>query len=303
MTNYKMGKLPQKVDLRTFQFKKLLITKNLPVLPTSFNNWITFDNFVDNHMYANDKYGCCVISGRGHMSLVFEDFEQKILIPITDSEIVNSYLHESHGQDSGLVMLDSLNVWRKEGWWAGGKAYNIYAFAQIDQLHHDDIKYAILLLRGAYIGLGLPISAQKQIGKVWDIDNGPNGNFGSWGGHCVYVYAYNEIGPICVTWGAPQQMTWSFWDKYCDEAYAIVDNKDVWVDPTTDPLNCSILNEYLVNITNYPVTPPNPNPPNPPTPSPCPVGNGAAKVLNFVPWALHRKGRIYYMNPSKKEEK
>jgi hypothetical protein len=27
-----------------------------------------------------------------------------------------------------------------------------------------------------------------------------------------------------VTWGALQTMTWSFWEAYCDEAYAILSN-------------------------------------------------------------------------------
>jgi hypothetical protein len=27
---------------------------------------------------------------------------------------------------------------------------------------------------------------------------------------------------MVVTWGALQQMTWDFWDTYCDEAYAIL---------------------------------------------------------------------------------
>jgi hypothetical protein len=29
-----------------------------------------------------------------------------------------------------------------------------------------------------------------------------------------------------VTWGKKQQMTWKFFDKYCDEAYAIFDAVD-----------------------------------------------------------------------------
>ena len=43
-----------------------------------------------------------------------------------------------------------------------------------------------------------------------------------------------------------------------------------------------------------------PNPPVPPTPSPCNNGATAARALNVVPWALHRKGRMYYMNPPEK---
>ena len=36
--------------------------------------------------------------------------------------------------------------------------------------------------------------------------------------------AYDARGVTCVTWGALQQMTWSFWEAYCEEAYAILSN-------------------------------------------------------------------------------
>ena len=42
----------------------------------------------------------------------------------------------------------------------------------------------------------------------------------------MMIPGYNAKGPVCVTWGRKQQMTWAFFDKYCDEAYAIVDDKD-----------------------------------------------------------------------------
>ena len=37
---------------------------------------------------------------------------------------------------------------------------------------------------------------------------------------------YTKLGPVCVTWGRKQQMTWAFFNKYCDEAYAIIDAVD-----------------------------------------------------------------------------
>jgi hypothetical protein len=40
------------------------------------------------------------------------------------------------------------------------------------------------------------------------------------------------------------------------------------------------------------------NPVTPPSPSPCNVGNTSAKILNAIPWALHRKGRMFYQNPA-----
>jgi hypothetical protein len=36
------------------------------------------------------------------------------------------------------------------------------------------------------------------------------------------VVAYDARGLTVVTWGALQTMTWSFWEAYCDEAYAIL---------------------------------------------------------------------------------
>jgi hypothetical protein len=232
------------------------------------------------------------------MTLRFECFEQTHLINITDKEVTDEYFNESGGADSGLVMLDSLNAWRK-GWYISENSYSIFAFAQLNVTHHDDVKYSILLLRGVYTGFALPLSAQHQ--KVWDVTTGPSSIAGSWGGHCVFIKAYNITGPICVTWGYEQQMTWAFWDKYCDESYAIIDNRNVWMDPTTDPLNIELLQSYLNDIVDLP--PPEPTPPVPPTPSPCSVGNNSAKISNLLPWILHRKGRFYYMNPPEKKEK
>lgn len=293
---FKLGKLAKRVDARTLQLKDFLVYKNLPPLPDSCDVDLAFTNFSNNHMFSNDQYGDCVIAGRAHMTLRFEEFEEKKLILITDKEVTTEYFKETGGSDSGLNMLNSLNEWRKSGWTAAGKIYDIHAYAEINKSNHDELKYTVLLLRGAYTGFSVPQSAMDQFNakKPWTVVLGSP----IIGGHCVYIKAYNEIGPICVTWGANQQMTWEFWDKYFDEAYGIIDNLNVWCDPVIDPLDVEGLESQLTEITS---SPPNPTPPIP-TPSPCKVGKGSAKVVNFILWILHRKGRFYYMNPSKKKE-
>ncbi|MGA2669804.1 MAG: hypothetical protein ABSF21_00045 [Dehalococcoidia bacterium] len=263
-------------------------------------------------MYLNDIYGDCVIAGRAHMTLPFEKFQQGIQIQISDDEIKNEYFAETGGQDTGLVMLDSLNVWRKEGWTAGGKHYDIYAFASLDWTNHDEVRAAIYLLRGIYLGFQVPQSAIDQFnaGKIWDVVT-PDG--GIQGGHCIYTFAfidivgYNEIGPVCMTWGRRQQMTWRFWDSQVDEAYVVIDNINKWQNPATDPLDIPALVAYLNEITHVippveppaPPTPPAPVPPGP-TPSTCPVGNGMAKAFSVLPGILRRQGRFLYMNPPRK---
>lgn len=288
----KLGRLPRKIDTRTLQLKRFLILKNLPPLPDSFDVDTTFTNFSNNHMFGNDVYGDCVMAGRAHMTLRFECFEQACVIPITDQEVENEYFKESGGSDSGLVMLNSLNEWRQSGWTAAGKPYNIYAYAQVNVTSHDELKYCVYLLRGAYTGFNVPQSAMDQFnaGQPWTVVSGSS----IVGGHCVFIKGYNTIGPVCVTWGKDQQMTWQFWDTYFDEAYAVIDNVDPWMNPATDPLNCALLSQELNEITS---SPPNPTPPSP-TPSPCVFGKTIARIMNFFPWLFHRKGRFKYMNNS-----
>jgi len=47
----------------------------------------------------------------------------------------------------------------------------------------------------------------------------------------VPVVAYDERGLTCVTWGTLKRMTWTFWDAYCDEAYAVL-SKD-WINQSS----------------------------------------------------------------------
>jgi hypothetical protein len=84
-----------------------------------------------------------------------------------------------------------------------------------------EIRAAINLFGGVYIGLSLPVTAQSQ--DVWDLTSlsDPNAEPGSWGGHCVFVVGYDADGFTCITWGALKKMTNAFWVNYCDEAYAL----------------------------------------------------------------------------------
>lgn len=64
-----------------------------------------------------------------------------------------------------------------------------------------------------------------------------------------------------------------------------------WI-PTSYPF---YPNDFFL-IHNGPPT----NNPFPPISSPCSTGNTSAKILNIIPWALRRKGRMFYMNPPEK---
>lgn len=247
--NFKLGKLAAQSDYRTLNLAHVFSTE-LPPIPESY----IFDRAhkgIPLRMFANDEYGCCVISGRAHQTLRFEKVEQDAIIKITDDEVVKEYFRETGGPDSGLVMLSSLNAWRK-GWKVGGRTFTIDAFGRIDKRSPSNIKAAIYLLGGLQIGLWLPLSAQDQIGNVWTMVSGSRGRPGTWGGHCVHIIGYETTAKglrlICVTWGALQSMTYEFFLSCCDEAYGVVDSLDTWREkPGIDPVK---LSRYL-NVLKY----------------------------------------------------
>lgn len=253
ISNLKLGKEPKKSDPRNIQLKNILTA--LPPLPIlGYDVDKSLPGPIPMPMFGNDSWGDCVIAGRAHETLRFEDYEQKIILTIPDSDVLNEYWKEggetpsNPHPDNGLVMLTSLNEWRKTGWSTAGNVYTIYAYAEIQPLYNKLVKYAIYLLRGCYAGVQLPIDAQYQIVNhlPWTVTKGPNSEPGSWGGHCIYIVAYNCMGPVCVTWGQRQQMTWAWWNKYCEECYAIVQSKEPFV--ANSPVNIALLDSYLNQI-------------------------------------------------------
>ena len=248
---FQLGKAPAKVDARNFRLAALL--KALPAVPDEWDYDVANPAIaIPTPMFGNDVYGDCVIAGRAHQTVRFEAFEQKKLIALTDNDVLREYWKEEGGTgpdfDRGLVVLDSLKLWRKQGWRAARRKYSIHAFAQVNQANQGEVKAAIYLLSGAGAGLLLPRSARAQItaGKIWDVTSGPDSTPGSWGGHYVYISGYTSQGPVCVTWGRKQQMTWAFLQKYCDELYAIVDNKDRFV--RGSPVDVAKLEQYLSQL-------------------------------------------------------
>lgn len=218
----RLGKAPAKRDPRNLQLRAIL--RKAVKLPTEYDFDLNHPN-LPTPMFGNDTYGCCVIAGRAHQTLRFELVEQKKIVPITTAEVTDEYFSQSDGEDSGLVMLTSIGLWRKRGWIAGKKRYVIRAYSEVDRTRINEVKTAIFMNLGVGIGLRLPSTAEKEIqaGKPWTQATGAGSKPGSWGGHYVYVTGYTKLGPTCVTWGRKQQMSWAFFSTYCDEAYAIID--------------------------------------------------------------------------------
>jgi len=223
---FKLGKVKAQPDERNIKLASIIAG---PVkLPREYDFDLSHPG-IPTPMFANDTFGCCVIAARAHQTLRFELIEQGSPCMITDKDVIREYMKETGGPDTGLVVLESLKLWRVNGWKVGRRTYRIQAFAEVNRLSKAEVQGAIFAKLGVNIGLNLPLTAQRQIqsGQPLDVlSTKGDGAPGSWGGHDVYVTGWTAEGPICVTWGRKVPMTWRFFAAYCDEAYACIDAKD-----------------------------------------------------------------------------
>lgn len=214
----KLGKAEVKHDDRTKLFAKFVDPSVLPPIPGSFalpkrpRTW---------EMYYNDKYGDCTCASAGHMITGWSFTSGKNLVPRPEDVLS---LYETQGfvptdpnTDNGAYCLDVLNEWRHNG--LGGD--KIEAYVKIDHRNVQQVKTAIYLFGGVYLGVALPRSAQRQDGH-WSVTQGPGSEPGSWGGHCINAVGYGSKTVRIVTWGQLWTVDWDFWTKYTDEAYAVV---------------------------------------------------------------------------------
>ena len=221
----KLGKSAARHDPRTLLLASY-VTPSLPSPPAAFDltQKVTAWGMMD-----NDQIGDCTCAAAGHLIMEWTANAGKKMVTPTDKQIVAAYSAvtgynpTTGANDDGAVEIDVLNYWRQSGI-AGHK---IGAYMALEPKNHAHIMDSVYIFEGCYIGVELPKSAQAQTQnhQPWSVPpGGPTGDGqpGSWGGHAIPVVAYDAHGVTVVTWGSLQRMTWSFWEAYCDEAYAIL---------------------------------------------------------------------------------
>lgn len=227
----KLGRRAIRHDARTLALGAYL-TPSLPA-PPSAKDWT--GGVTSWGMMLNDQLGCCTIAGVGHAVQVWTA-NTGTMQTVADAVIEryyeqwDGYVSGDDSTDNGGVELDVLNNWRKRGF-AGNR---LLAYADADVANLTEVRQAIALFGGVYIGLELPLTAQKQ--DVWDVvpGGGSDAQNGSWGGHCVYVAAYDQNSLTCITWGQLKTMTVAFWQQYVDEAHALLDES--WLEGQSSPV-------------------------------------------------------------------
>ena len=218
-TQVKLGKLPVETDVRTLSLARYVDPAVLPAPPASLDLATSVPEWP---MYANDRIGDCTTAAAGHMIEAWTAASWGHAVEVSERAVVSAFdrvkIVDPATGEEGAVELDVLKYWRA----TGIARHRIGAFARISLHDHALVRTGAYLFGGLYIGLQLPASAQRQ--RVWDWTHRLDGPArpGSWGGHAVDVVGYDGHRLTVVTWGRLQALTWSFWDRYCDEAYGIL---------------------------------------------------------------------------------
>jgi len=200
----------------------------------------TFDDLFDqnNPNFVNDVFGNidgndCVIAARAHHTVRLDYDPARLILVIDESEVQDEYAAESHGGTGGLNLFASLTQWENSGWIAGAKMgftqkRQIEDFGLIDvpgignhggtpmpQSSIDLVKSNIVAHSGAHFTLNLPgeIGASNNNSFGWNTPwtdlNGSRAN-----SHTMLLTGYDTLGPIGITWGQRQRMSWDFLYTY-----------------------------------------------------------------------------------------
>lgn len=225
----KLGKKPPKVDARTLKLAKYFLA-SLPAPPPSVD-WTS--GITDWGMLLNDSLGDCTIAGCGHALQVWSaarggEYTVPDAAVLQKYEQWCGYVDGDPSTDQGGVEVDVLNDWRNRAFYG----HLLYAYADPDPTNLEQVKQAINLFGGIYIGVSLPVSVQGQ--QTWDVSTGDNAVPGSWGGHCVFVPKYRtaDEGTViftAISWGELYDITQAFWlyndaanGSYVDEVHALI---------------------------------------------------------------------------------
>lgn len=216
----KLGRRHAVHDPRTLQLAKYF-HRTAPAAPAIVDYTAAVSSW---GMYLNDQIGDCTIATAGNILRAWTA-SQHVEVDVSEDDVlaayegVSGYQPDDPSTDRGAVELDVLRYWRKNG--IGG--HKIGAFASVEIGSQALVRDAVWLFTGLYAGVALPLSAQAQ--DVWEVPPGGAEGLatrGSWGGHAVPILGADDRGLTIVTWGAPKRVSWSFFDTYFDEAYAVV---------------------------------------------------------------------------------
>lgn len=279
----KLGRRPPRPGQQALQFSKFFSPSQMRTAPPPSINRRDKAAASLARMYMNDRLGCCVISGKGHMFGVMaaNDSDSGGEVQMTDAEVQQQYQSFCGPGDRGCNIQDVLNRIKSGGFVMNGRRYNIDGYVQADWRNRTQVQVAQYLFGATCIGFMLPALWTNT--AVWDVTNSK-----IVGGHDVTPIDYDSSGVYVSSWGRIYRMTWPAFmsTRYIQEYFVIL--AGLWYGQNQmapSGFNVTKLREALSMIGSggTPDVTPAPSPVPDPTPVPVPVpGGGYTRTLTIT---------------------
>lgn len=177
-------------------------------------------------LFGNDKLGDCTCAQGAHAIQLWTSLTQENETVLTDKAVIDfysktcGYVVGDQYTDSGGILADVLKYWYLNGY----DGHKLAGFASIRPGNRASVRDSIYLFGAVSLGLQLPLTVQNA--TFWDVspDVPLTGNAepGSWGGHAALGVAYTPDYLLIYTWDKFIKATWSWVDRYMDEAFALL---------------------------------------------------------------------------------
>ncbi len=230
----KLGKAPATHDERDLAFANY-VTGTLTPPPTDTTNlnkvkvWEMLGNGPDPSVGPSfEGAGDCVFAGGDHETMLWLTEAGVAIVgkfdgttALADYSAVTGYRENDPNSDRGTNVRTALNYRRRTGLTdKQGARHKLAGYVRLQPGNVSNIKEAIHLFDAVGIGIAFPDSAMTQFNanKPWTVVPGPDPTEG----HYIPLVGYDAQYLYCVTWGRVQKMTWQFFEKYCDEAWALL---------------------------------------------------------------------------------
>lgn len=218
-----LGKGPPRHDPRTLKLASYVSMRDLPAPPPAVN-WHSCLASIP--MLGNDRMGNCTVAAQAHLIQAWTANNGVEFCP-PESDVVATYkavtgYADTPDTDRGGNMLDMLNNWRK----VGLSGHKIVAYLKLDTRDYLEMKIAINLFGGLYIGCALPKTTDRPGDWIAPVRLIGDAQPYSRGGHAMYLAGYDRSWVTFVTWNQRQRATWRWVYDYADEAYAVL--SDDW---------------------------------------------------------------------------
>lgn len=259
----RLGKLPPIADARDFAVQALLREQpKLPHVPKRFGHqrismtWGMLGNGPDETVAPGfGGAGDCVFAGAAHETMLVNHLIRHTVqfngaAVIADYSQVTGYVIGNDSTDTGTVVRDAMSFRRQTGIRdANGIRHQVGAYMSFNPKDWDMLKLATYCFEFTGIGFEFPASAWDDWDnrRVWDVHDMDSSTID--GGHYTPIIGFpREDEAAFVTWGKIATMTRQFYERYNDEAWAMVTLDDLRRGHNSRGLELDYLNQLLESL-------------------------------------------------------